>query len=422
MHQPGFLRACLIGVLATASLVNAAEPLRLEDAIIATLESNPDLAVFAHELKAQQGRVQQAGMRPPVEAGLLVENALGTGSRSSFDSAETTLSLAFILERGALQRRRDAAAASTSVLDVDLKIRRLDTAAETSRRFIAVLEAQQQVLELQRARELAEQTLEAVQTRVRAAKVPQAEEARAQASLARAKLEEEHAEHELLTARRQLSALWGELEPTFNEAAGALSNLPTLPTFESLRAELDENPDFERFVSEQRLRETELRLAETKRRPAWQVTTGVRRFEDGGDHAFIVGLTVPLLSRDYAQGAIAEARAHLDAVDARRSAHRVRLDAELFAIYQELNHAHREATMLRDDVLPPMERALDESRYAYERGRYGYVEWVAAQRELLETRRALSAAYARVHRNRVEIERLVGASLAPRTTASRLSP
>lgn len=422
MHQPGFVRACLIGVLATASVVNAAEPLRLEDAIIRTLERNPDLAVFAHELKAQQGRVQQTGARPPIEAGLLVENALGTGSRSNFDSAETTLSLAFMLEHGALQRRRDAAAASTDVLDVDLEIRRLDAAAEASRRFIAVLEAQQHVLELQRARELAEQTLEAVQARVRAAKVPQAEQARAQASLARARLEEEHAEHELRTARRLLAALWGELDPTFTEATGTLSNLPNLPTFESLRAELDKNPDFDRLVSEQRLRETELRLAETKRRPAWQVTTGVRRFEDGDDHAFVLGLTVPLPSRDYARGAIAEARAHLDAVDARRSAQRVRLDAELFAVYQELNHALLEATMLRDEVLPPMERAVDESRYAYERGRYGYVEWLAAQRELLDTRRALSAAYARVHRNRVEIERLVGASLTPRTTSSRPSP
>jgi cobalt-zinc-cadmium efflux system outer membrane protein len=409
-------------MLATASFTNAAEPLTLEDAIIATLESNPDLAVFAHELKARQGRADQAGARSPIEVELLVENALGTGSYRSFDSAETTLSLGFVFERGALQRRRDAAAAGAQVLDVDLKIRRLDAAAESSRRFIDVLEAQQQVLDLRRAREFAEGMFEAVQARVRAARVPEAEAARAQASLARARLEEEHGKHELLIARRKLSALWGETEPAFGEAVGVLSDLPTLPSFERLRAELDRNPDFERFVSEQRLRETELRLAETKRRPAWQVTTGVRRFEDGDDHAFIVGLTVPLQSRQFSQGAIAEARANLDAIDARRSAHRVKLDAALFAIYQELNHAHREATMLRDDVLPLMERAPEESRYAYERGRYGYVEWLAAQRELLEARRALSAAYARVHRNRIEIERLVGASLIPGITASRLSP
>jgi cobalt-zinc-cadmium efflux system outer membrane protein len=415
MNHPGFLRACLLCVLASVSTVEAADALRLEDAIIRTLERNPELAVFAYELKAQQGRVQQAGARSPIEAGLLVENALGTGSRSSFDAAETTLSLGFMLEHGALQRRREAAAAGTNFLETELNIRRIDAAAEASRRFITVLESQQHVVELRRARELADQTLEAVRARVRAAKVPQAEEARAQAALARAKLDEEHAEHELLTARRQLTALWGELNPTFTEATGALSSLPALPTFESLRAELDRNPDFERFVSEQRLRETELRLAETKRRAPWQLTTGVRRFEDGDDHAFIVGLTVPLQSRDYARGAVAQAQAQLDEVEAKRSARRVQLDTELFAIYQELYHAYTQVTMLRDDVLPKMEEAVEESRYAYERGRYSYVEWVAAQRELLEMRSALSAAYVGVHRYRVEIERLVGTSLTART-------
>jgi cobalt-zinc-cadmium efflux system outer membrane protein len=414
MVQLRLVRVCLACTLVFAANITAAQSLRLDEAVIRTLESNPELAAFAHELRAQQGRVQQAGARPPIEVGVLVENAFGTGSRSSFDAAETTLSLDFMLEHGALQRRRESALAGVDVLDAELKIRRIDVAAETSRRFIAVLDEQQQIIELRRARQLAEQTLEAVQLRVKAAKVPQAEEARAQASLARTKLDEEHAEHELLTARRRLAALWGAREATFAEASGALSSLPPMPAFESLRAELDKNPDFERFVSEQRLRETELRVAETRRRPPWQLMTGVRKFEQGDDHAFVVGITVPLPSRDYAQGAIAQARAHLDQVESNREARRVQLDAELFGIYQEIKHAYTEVATLRDDVLPKLEQAVEESRYAYERGRYSYVEWAAAQRELLEMRRSLSAAYANVHRYRVEIERLTGASLTAR--------
>src|SRR5687768_2812698 len=100
MDQFRFLRACLACTLVLAANVAAAQSLRLDEAVIRTLESNPELAAFAHELKAQQGRVQQVSARPPIEVGLLVENALGTGSRSSFDSAETTLSLDFMLEHG----------------------------------------------------------------------------------------------------------------------------------------------------------------------------------------------------------------------------------------------------------------------------------------------------------------------------------
>ena len=116
--------------------------------------------------------------------------------------------------------------------------------------------------------------------------------------------------------------------------------------------------------------------------------------QDGDDHAFIVGITVPIASRGYAQGANTESRAHVEAVDAKRTALRVKLDTELFGIYQDLNHAYREAVMLRDDVLRKMEQAVEESRYAYERGRYSYVEWVAAQRELSEMRSSLSSAKA----------------------------
>ena len=250
-----------------------------------------------------------------------------------------------------------------------------------------------------------------MEARVKAAKVPRAEADRAQAQLARSRLEEEHAEHELLSARRRLTALWGQSEPDFAAVRGGLSALPVLPAYESLRARLEKNPDFERFVSEQRLREAELRVAETRRRPPWQVSAGVRRFEDGDDHAVVLGVTIPLPSRDYGRGALVTAHAESEAVAVRREALRVQLDSELFAIYQELKHAYTEVSVLRDDVLPKVQQAMESSRYAYERGRYSYLEWVAAQRELLDTRRSLLAASANAHRYRVEVERLTGASL-----------
>lgn len=419
MHQSHFARARITFVL----LLNfgfaaaAAQPLRLEEAVVRALERNPELATFAYELKAQQGRVRQASARPDIEVGLLTENALGSGRHSSFDAVETTLSLGFLFEHGALQRRRDAAAAGASALETELNVRRVDTAAEVSRRFITVLEGQQQIAETKRALELAEQTLEAVHLRVQAAKVPEAEEARARAQLARAKLDAGQAEHELLSARRRLAALWAQTEPDFGEASGDMTVLPPLPSFATLQSDLDKNPDFARFVSEQRLRESELRLAETRRRPPWRMTAGVRRFEDGSDHAFIVGLTVPLTSRNSVEGAIGQARAYLEQVEAKRAAARVQLDTQLFDIYQDLSHAYEQVEMLREDVLPQMERAVEESRYAYERGRYGYVELAGAQRELLDVRRVLSAAHANVQRFRIEIERLTGVSLA--TKASR---
>lgn len=405
-----------LGAPLTASAQQASSPpvLGLQDAIIRSLQSNPDLKAFAYELEAQLGRVRQAGARPNPAVSLLVENALGTGVRSGFDSAETTLSLGFLIEHGARQRRVDAAQAGSQLLDVETTVRRLDVAAEATRRYLAILAGQEELAELNRSVQLAEETLSAVQVRVKAAKSPEAEEARAYAQIAQLRLERQHVEHQLATAKRRLAALWGDREPDFTSAQGALLNLPRLEAYESFVERLERNPEFEMLLSERRLREAHLRLAETTRRPAWQVTAGVRRFEDQSDHALVVGLTVPLPVRAQTEGAIATARAQASQIDAKQEALRAQLDAELFSYYQELRHAHAETEVLRNDVLPRMEIAVEQSRYAYERGRYGYIEWVAAQRELLEQRRALLAAAASVHRLRIEIERLTGAALSGR--------
>jgi outer membrane protein, heavy metal efflux system len=408
------LCACALLSFTCSGLSVAAEPaqvLTLRDALTKTLAHNPDLKAFGFEIEAQAGRRQQAGARPSPEVGLLLENALGSGAHSSLDVAETTLSIGFAIERGARERRIDVADAGTGMLETEGTIRRLDLAAETARRYIAVPEGQSQLTQSKNAVRLGEQTLLAVQARVRAAKVPPAEDARAQAQLARMRLDEEHAEHELLAARRRLAALWGDTNADFGDTSGDLASLPPLEPFEALRSRLQQNPDFSRLVSEKRVREAELRLAEMRRRPPWQLTAGVRRFEDAGDHAFIVGVTVPLGSRDLARGAILEARANAAGVDARGEALRVRLDAELFGLYQELRHAYAEVTTLASDVLPRMEEAEQQSRYAYERGRYSYIEWAAAQRELLDARRALLEASANVHRHRIEIEHLTGGAL-----------
>src|SRR5687767_9176881 len=107
-------RACAIAPLCVAALslpAFADGPITLQQAVERALERNPDLAAFEYEIQAQQGVLQQSRARPSLEVGLLVENAFGSGRRSDFDAAETTLSLGFAIDRGARQRRIDVATA-----------------------------------------------------------------------------------------------------------------------------------------------------------------------------------------------------------------------------------------------------------------------------------------------------------------------
>lgn len=62
-------------------------------------------------------------------------------------------------------------------------------------------------------------------------------------------------------------------------------------------------------------------------------------------------------------------------------------------------------------MIPALEEALARTEYAYQRGRYSYLELTDAQQELMAARLRLSEVCANFHLLRVEIERLTGQSL-----------
>ncbi len=412
---------CLLAVSSTASFAQSASAndqaaLKLNAAIARTLESNPRLIAYGYQLRAQQGRLQQAQLKPNPELGLLVENAAGSGDFQGIDGAETTLSLAWVLERGKRERRVDAARAGISLLETEAEIQRLDVAAETARAFLDTLALQERLIQTDDAVALAEQTAAAVKKRVQAGRTPAADLARAEAELARMRLDREDIEHELRTAHRRLAAQWGETQPRFARVNGDVHQLPVPDAYANLLARLEQNPDLSRYLNEKRLREAELRLAEARAKPNWQLTAGVRRLERTDDQAFIAGITIPLTTRNRNEGQISEARARLAMTDADRAATRVQIETQLFALYQELQHSLHRAATIREEILPRIELALKDTERAYAAGRYGYFELRVVQAELLDTRTALVESSIDAHRHVIEIERLTGAAVTSSAT------
>ncbi len=389
----------------------------LNEAVARTLLRNPELIAFGYQLQAQDGRVLQAGLAPNPELSFTVEDALGTGRFSSADSAQATLSIAWILERGVRQRRLESARAGVSLVAVETDIVRLDAAAETARLFFSCLSNQARKVSANEAVQLAQETVQAVQKRVQAGKSPQAELARAQAELARMKLNQEDIERRLLSAGRRLAAQWGATEQGFTRVNGDLLTLPNPESFATLKTRIDQNPEFARFLSKQRVDETQVRLARAQRKPGWRVSAGVRRFETTNDEALVANITIPLARRNWNQGRVAEARANLAQTNADAVAARVRIETSLFVIYQELEYSLHRAKTFRDDIIPRIEQALKETRSAYELGRYSYLEWRTVQADLLAARSALVEASVDAHRKAIEIERLTGVRIAQPTTS-----
>jgi len=125
----------------------------------------------------------------------------------------------------------------------------------------------------------------------------------------------------------------------------------------------------------------------------------------------VASASVPLFAGRRAQGLIAEARAQRELVDAERRVAQVQAEAMLQQLHQQLKASVTEAETLRNEITPRVQEALDETQYAYERGRYSYLELVDAQREFLDVQKTLIEASANAHSLQVEIERLTNAPL-----------
>ena len=395
--------------------------LTLDAAVSNALARNPDLAAGGFSLKAAEARITQARLRPNPEVSLELENFAGSGPLQGTDSLESTLSLSQVVELGGKRRlRTERASIDLELATIDRQAQALDLLAEVTRRYIALVAAQDRAELAATTSAVAKSTYDAIAKRVQAARSPEAELSRASIALTRARVELRQTESTRLAARQSLASLWGSQKPEFANASGDLLTLRPIRALEDLMAELELNPDYLRFASEARLRDAELRLARAQARPNIVFGLGMRRLEDTNDSALVAGFSIPLPVSDRNQGAIREAELLRAQTDAQRQAALLRAHATVFGLYQELSATRVRVETLRNDALPEAQRALEQTQYGYERGRFSYLELSTAQQELIDLRAAIIDAAADYHRLLAEIERLTNAPLgsqAPQITS-----
>lgn len=383
--------------------------LSLRDAITATLAHNPQLSSFQFRRQALEGELQTAGLKPAMRLGTTLENAAGSGDYKGTKGAELTLALSSVIELG---DKRDARMGVVTerqqALTVEQRIVELDLLAEVTRRFIEVATAQQHLTLQQSTLALATETTQSIKRRVDAGNTPDAELARAQANQSRMAIELRQAELGFDTAKIKLSALWAVTEPSFTSVNADLLSLGDSPSLNDVLNGLANNPDVQLFASEARLRDAELRLALSQRKADLEWNAGIRRLQASKDSALVVGVSVPLFGGSRAAGEVATAKANRLGVDNERETALLQLRAQLVGLYQERQAAIFEVTSLRNDVIPQLKKAVNGTRAAFDKGRYGYLELSTAQHELLEAEAALIDAAANAHLLRAEIERLSG--------------
>lgn len=394
-------------VLADASKA----PLTLAEAVARVERHNPQIAARIAEREAASTRIDSARLRPNPDLKLTVEDALGTGDYRAFDDAQLTVALVQVLEPVARRTTRvQAAEAGVAIEAVALDQKRWELLAETHRRYAVALIRTGRLALAKDASANAQRLLAAIDKRVRAAAAPVAERERARAAEARAELDEEDQEHELAAARYSLAALW-QGEDDFGALTGDAFALPAMRPLSDWQTALVSSPRLRRFAAERALLRAERAATAAERQRNWQVEGGLRHYRAQNEIGFVAGLSLPIRLRDSQAPKLAEADARLRAAEAGEASAMAEARAEIFTLYQELNHGHLHLTRLRDTVLPATQRALDATEDAVKRGRYGAWEWLQVRNDWLATQKELLDDAELLHTTLAELERVSGLAL-----------
>ncbi|KGJ94198.1 TolC family protein [Thalassotalea sp. ND16A] len=389
--------------------VNTQIQISMEKAIGLSLQQHPDLKAFVHDKLAMQAYEQQATVGSIPTIGLTIEDALGTGSHSGIKSAQSTMSIAWVLDNEVVEQKINLAKSKSVRVDIERESKALDIAADTAKLFVTTLILEQRLKLAERSVQQASNVYQQIKKRVEASKTTNVDLLLGKNEVIERELIVEDLTHELDASRYLLFAQWNANEQT--AITGDLLQLPSIPTFDELTAKITSNPAFKLFASNARIAQSEISAARVQVKPVWQFNAGVRRYETTDDFGLVAGVSIPFGDENRNSGTIRALNAKITGYEAQAQALEKRLIKQVYTLYQELNHSQHVISTLAKQSIPTLEQAVQEAQKAYQVGSFSFMQWQSIQQKLLNTQENLLAAYLNLHLNNIEIERLTGGTL-----------
>ncbi|MHC4174615.1 MAG: TolC family protein [Planctomycetota bacterium] len=399
----------------TLDVPEIAEPtgvITLREALVLALMYNPELRAFSWDVRASEAKQLQASLWPNPELAVEVEEVGGTGERSGFDAAETTIQLSQLIEMGDKRSKRTKLASLEKKLaGSDYEAKRLDVFTEVTKAFIEVLAAQQRLKSTEELLQLSEELVDTVDKRVDAGKDSPLEKTKAAVVLSNIKIQHQQAVQNFEFARKQLASTWAGKNPKFESVAGQLGSLSPIPPIDKLTDLVAQNPDIARWSLEIDRNKASLELEKAKAISDIALSGGLQRFNGTDDNAVVFGISIPLPISDRNQGGKLAASYELaKAREEQRVAH-TRIQMELAKAYQSLSSAYTEATELDENVLQGAEGVFEASRTGYSRGKLDYLNVLDAQRTFFHARARYIESLVAYHKARADVEHLIGQDL-----------
>ena len=352
--------------------------LSLDDAFARALEKHPGLARFSHLREGALARTRGRNPGPPLRLEFELENAPRSDQDSSFDTAEATLSLASVIERGGKREARARLAEPSSAHSNFRKSSAARICWPKWRGDISTWPAQA----------MADLEAADVTQREKVVRPPRSACAPARRRnpcgwprrrpLPAPRCSETA---QARTPRRDLEP-GGSLEKSrcgFRSRVGR-SARRSRDSHPGLLARTDRaQPRVARFANESRLQEARVQLARSAGSTDIEWRAGVRWLEEDGTWAAVAGVSIPLGSSSRAGPATRAAQAELAALSLARETESLTLETTLIDAHLRLSGAAAEVAAARDVLLPKLDQAEQSAARAFRAGALTYTEWAQLQ-------------------------------------------
>ncbi len=377
------------------------------------LANNPTLAQAARRADALRGERLQVGLRPnPV---------IGYEGNDMGESGSAGQQGMFVEQRiitgGKLGLNRAVVGHEIDQAEQDLEIQRLRILNDVKTRAYDVLVAQQTVSLNERLMEIGDSGVAAAESLFKSKEVSQVDVLQARVEANSARLDLDTARNEYSTAWRHLALAIGTPAMAPTPLADAL-NEDMLPlTWEDSAARLlADSPEMVRAQAGIERARCALARAQAGRKPDLDLSASLRYGDDTDSTLATVLVGVPLQIYDRNQGNICKAEAELAA--AHREVERVELALQdrLAAVFKQYLNGRQQVDQYKRVIVPDAQSSLDLVQTGYQRGEFGYLELLTAQRTYTRVSLAYLQSLQQLLRSRTQVEGLLltGALERPR--------
>ena len=363
------LATALFAVSGGSSLSAQPSNVSLEEALRLAGAESPVINISQAEIDAARGNEQQEGLRPNPEISVEAENIAGTGVFKGLRSTEMTVAVGQRLELGGKRgARRRAAAAETTVAEIEAAIARAELAAEVRLAFTDAVAAQNRLELANRVVERNRELARIAGILVEVGRDPPLRAIRAQGALGEAQAAQQSAEAEAYSARLTLASLWGGQAPPdrVQEIWLGEADMIDFDPIQALPIQL--------AAANSNAAEAIIKRERANAVPDVTLSGGFRRFEESNDTAFVFGasIAIPLWNRN--QGNVDIARARLRSAQARRALQLLAMNRQFGIAQARFRAAKTRVQTLQNETLPQAEEALRLARLGYGYGKFNLID------------------------------------------------